>query len=155
MDQLWQQQHYQKLVTRGNRNGTGVGSQTCAGMLMLGVWCMLCTHPTMATYTSRGWNLTPSQSCRRGLSLVSRGRLALRLLCVGSSTLERHTRVGRLPGCLTPHGVYDDTYRNTLPSYGRSVIMTSWIPSTNQLLVIDNPPDHSEHYSFIFDNVTL
>ncbi|KAH3766200.1 Ras guanine nucleotide exchange factor [Pelomyxa schiedti] len=56
----------------------------------------------------------------------------------------------------TTTGVYDDTYRNSLPTSGKVVVLTSWIPSTNQLLVIDNPTDTtSEFHFFIFDNAAL
>ncbi|KAH3766187.1 E3 ubiquitin-protein ligase TRIM71 [Pelomyxa schiedti] len=49
-------------------------------------------------------------------------------------------------------GVYDDTYRNSLPTSGTQVLLTSWIPSTNQLLIVDRA---SEYKFFIFDNVAL
>ncbi|KAH3760937.1 hypothetical protein Pelo_7241 [Pelomyxa schiedti] len=56
----------------------------------------------------------------------------------------------------TTTGVYDDTYRNSLPTSGKAVVLTSWIPSTNQLLVIDNPTDTtSEFHFFIFDNAAM
>ncbi|KAH3742677.1 hypothetical protein Pelo_15921 [Pelomyxa schiedti] len=53
----------------------------------------------------------------------------------------------------TTTGDYDDTYRNTLPTCGMRVALTSWIPSTNQLLVIE-APDVSFRV-FLFDNVAL
>ncbi|KAH3763874.1 Olfactomedin-like domain [Pelomyxa schiedti] len=52
----------------------------------------------------------------------------------------------------TTTGVYDDTYRNSLPTSGTLVLLTSWIPSTNQLLIVDRA---SEYKFFIFDNVAL
>ncbi|KAH3745913.1 E3 ubiquitin-protein ligase TRIM71 [Pelomyxa schiedti] len=57
----------------------------------------------------------------------------------------------------TTTGVYDDTYRNSLPSSGKYVKLTSWLPSTNQLLVIDLPPEENnqEWRFFIFDNVSV
>ncbi|KAH3745893.1 E3 ubiquitin-protein ligase TRIM71 [Pelomyxa schiedti] len=54
----------------------------------------------------------------------------------------------------TTTGVYDDTYRNSLPTSGKYVRLTSWIPSTSQLLVIDRSSDRPEFSFFFFDNVT-
>ncbi|KAH3756957.1 hypothetical protein Pelo_11266 [Pelomyxa schiedti] len=66
----------------------------------------------------------------------------MRLLCVGGSTLERHTTAGRSIGV------------NSLPTSGTYVLLTSWIPSTNQLLVVDRIAS-SEYDFFIFDDVSL
>ncbi|KAH3757790.1 Olfactomedin-like domain [Pelomyxa schiedti] len=55
-------------------------------------------------------------------------------------------------------GVYDGTYRNSLPTFGKYVRLTSWVPSTNQLIVVD-APDNSGTDSgfrvFLIDNAAL
>ncbi|KAH3742676.1 E3 ubiquitin-protein ligase TRIM71 [Pelomyxa schiedti] len=58
----------------------------------------------------------------------------------------------------TTTGVYDGTYRNTLPTFGKYVRLTSWIPSTNQLIVVDAPDSSgadSEFRVFLIENVAL
>ncbi|KAH3745902.1 E3 ubiquitin-protein ligase TRIM71 [Pelomyxa schiedti] len=56
----------------------------------------------------------------------------------------------------TTTGVYDDTYRNSLPTSGTFILLISWIPSTNQLLVVDCHPENFDNcYVFLFDDVAL
>ncbi|KAH3756450.1 E3 ubiquitin-protein ligase TRIM71 [Pelomyxa schiedti] len=59
----------------------------------------------------------------------------------------------------TTTGDYDYNYRNTLPTFGKYVRLTSWIPSTNQLIVVDSPDNSGTSDSkfgvFLIDDVAL